>query len=44
MGLIRTNESMIQWIGIGIGILVALILIKKIMRKPKKSKTVQYDR
>jgi hypothetical protein len=41
---IRTNEIVIQWIVIGIGVLIAIILIKKIMKKPKNSKIARFDR
>jgi hypothetical protein len=35
---------MIQWIVIGVGVLIALILLKKILKKPKGSKTVKFGK
>jgi hypothetical protein len=35
---------MIQWIVIGVGVLIAIILLKKILKKPKDSKTVKFGK
>jgi hypothetical protein len=35
---------MIQWIVIGIGVLIALILLKKILKKSKGAKSIKFGK